>query len=239
MSVKYKLKFKDEIGTTRAYEMYLKRLERFAKDKEALQMDLEEIKKTNVLPKDEKEDLINLYTFRINKLPGFWYADFEDGSSPFESFEELTRYAKKYNLKTEYRNHNEGRNPTHSPNEWIISGSKQDLEKFLDMYYNESQKEMIFEDSKFKDAKLVKPLKLINWELSTKEFKEYYDKMHQYLNSGNMREARKWSEELLRALRRRRQELKEELPRIYKAISKLDNDINNLENLRHQYKFDK
>ena len=56
------------IGTSKAYEMYLQRLERFKNDKEALEYDLKDLMRTKVLPKDEVEDLINKYKYRISKL---------------------------------------------------------------------------------------------------------------------------------------------------------------------------
>ena len=59
---------KDEIGTTRAYEMYLQRLKRFENDKEALEYDLKDLMKTKSIPKDELEDLINKYKQKISKL---------------------------------------------------------------------------------------------------------------------------------------------------------------------------
>ena len=58
----------EELGTSKAYEMYLQRLERFKNDKEALEYDLKDLMRTKVLPKDEVEDLINKYKHRISKL---------------------------------------------------------------------------------------------------------------------------------------------------------------------------
>ena len=68
MSERYRIKLRDEIGTTRAYEMYLKRLERFKNDIEALESDLKEINRTKVLPEDEKEDLRDKYFRAMDKL---------------------------------------------------------------------------------------------------------------------------------------------------------------------------
>ena len=61
-------KMKDTFGTSKAYEMYLQRLERFKNDKEALEYDLQDLMKTKVLPKYEVEDLISKYKYRISKL---------------------------------------------------------------------------------------------------------------------------------------------------------------------------
>ena len=58
----------EEIGTSRGYEMYLRRLERFKNDKEELEDDLKELMRTKVLPEDEVEDLVNKYKHRISKL---------------------------------------------------------------------------------------------------------------------------------------------------------------------------
>ena len=62
------LEIEPAIGTSKAYEMYLQRLERFKDDKEALEYDLKDLMKTKVLPKDEVEDLIIKYKHRISKL---------------------------------------------------------------------------------------------------------------------------------------------------------------------------
>lgn len=62
------LEIEPAIGTSKAYEMYLQRLERFKNDKEALEYDLKDLMRTKVLPKDEVEDLINKYKYRISKL---------------------------------------------------------------------------------------------------------------------------------------------------------------------------
>ena len=61
-------KIEDAVGTSKAYEMYLQRLERFKNDKEALEYDLKDLMRTKVLPKDEVEDLISKYKYRISKL---------------------------------------------------------------------------------------------------------------------------------------------------------------------------
>lgn len=58
----------EELGASRGYEMYLRRLERFKNDKEELEDDLKDLMSTKILPKDEVEDLINKYKHRISKL---------------------------------------------------------------------------------------------------------------------------------------------------------------------------
>ena len=59
------------IGTHPWYNLYLERLYRFKHNKECLEFDLNLIKTEksfDLIPADEKEDLINKYEFAISKL---------------------------------------------------------------------------------------------------------------------------------------------------------------------------
>lgn len=86
-------KVEDVVGTSKAYEMYLQRLERFKNDKEALEYDLKDLMKTKVLPKDEVEDLISKYKHRISNL---------QDSKEIEDAEYTYKLTKKKNDYDEY-----------------------------------------------------------------------------------------------------------------------------------------
>ena len=93
----------------------------------------------------------------------------------------------------------------------------------------------LLKDSKFKDAELVKNLKITNYEVNESTLNKYDKEFNKLINSSNPKDAEKIGDEYINALRRRRQQLKELLPEINSQIRELDTKIRAVDSIRKQH----
>lgn len=89
----------------------------------------------------------------------------------------------------------------------------------------------------YKDAEYVRPLLITRYTTSSKDLKAQKELLLEYINSNKYSNARKLSEEYIKALRMDKQQLQELLSEIPNMIQEIENECNNIQKLRKLNKF--